>query len=134
MVVVLCGCAASSEKDIAALFDLWNQSLQTGDPQKVVALYDERSILLPTVSAKPRLTPEEKEDYFVYFLEKRPSAKIELRQIKTGSNMAVDSGVYTFTFAKTGEVVKARYTFVYRWNGSKWLIVSHHSSLMPEAA
>jgi hypothetical protein len=56
--------SAPTEQDIAALFDRWNQSLQTGDPQKVVANYAERSILLPTVSNKPRLTPAEKVDYF----------------------------------------------------------------------
>ena len=43
-------CKVTSEQEIAALFDRWNQSLQTGDPHKVVANYAERSILLPTVS------------------------------------------------------------------------------------
>ena len=33
---------ATTEQEIAALFDRWNQSLQTGDPQKVVANYAER--------------------------------------------------------------------------------------------
>lgn len=62
-------CKATSDQEIAALFDRWNQSLQTGDSHKVVANYVERSILLPTVSNKPRLTPAEKEDYFHHFLE-----------------------------------------------------------------
>ena len=125
-------CKPTSEAEIAALFDRWNQSLQTGDPGKVVANYAERSILLPTVSNKPRLTPAEKEDYFRHFLKKHPSGKIDLRQIEIGCNMAVDSGLYTFTFAKTGEVVSGRYSFTYRWDGSQWLIISHHSSAMPE--
>lgn len=125
-------CKSVSEVEIAALFDRWNQSLQTGDPRKVVANYAERSILLPTVSNKPRLTSTEKEEYFHHFLRNQPSAKIDFRQIELGCNMAVDSGLYTFTFAKTGEVVSGRYSFTYQWDGSKWLIVSHHSSLMPE--
>ena len=49
-------CRATSEKQIASLFDRWNASLSTGDPKKVVANYAARSILLPTVSNKPRLT------------------------------------------------------------------------------
>ena len=55
-------CKSTSEAEISALFDRWNASLQTGDPHKVVANYAPRSILLPTVSNKPRLTPAEKED------------------------------------------------------------------------
>jgi len=74
-------CKAVSEREIAALFDRWNQSLQTGDPHKVVANYAERSILLPTVSNKPRLTLAEKEDYFHHFLENQPSGKIDLRWV-----------------------------------------------------
>ncbi|SBT05429.1 Calcium/calmodulin dependent protein kinase II association-domain protein [Candidatus Propionivibrio aalborgensis] len=125
-------CKATSEVEIAALFDRWNRSLQTGDPHKVVANYAELSILLPTVSNKPRLTPTEKEDYFHHFLEDRPSGKIDLRFVELGCNTAFDAGLYTFTFAKTGAVVSGRYTYTYRWNGSEWLITSHHSSAMPE--
>jgi uncharacterized protein (TIGR02246 family) len=125
-------CKVTTEQEIASLFDRWNQSLQTGDPHKVVANYAERSILLPTVSNKPRLTPAEKEDYFHHFLENRPSGKIDLRFVEIGCNTAVDAGLYTFTFAKTRAVVSGRYSYTYRWDGSKWLITSHHSSVMPE--
>lgn len=125
-------CRATTEQEIASLFDRWNQSLQTGDPHKVVANYAERSILLPTVSNKPRLTPAEKMDYFQHFLENHPSGEINMRQIEIGCNMAVDSGLYTFYFAKTGNKVRARYSVTYRWDGKQWLIISHHSSAMPE--
>ena len=125
-------CKRISEQEIEALFDRWNQSLQTGDPHKVVANYAEHSILLPTVSNKPRLTPAEKEDYFEHFLEDGPSGKIDMRFIEIGCNTAVDAGLYTFTFARTGAVVNARFSYTYRWDGSEWLITSHHSSGMPE--
>jgi uncharacterized protein (TIGR02246 family) len=125
-------CKSTSSEEIAALFDRWNQSLQTGDPHKVVANYSENSILLPTVSNKPRLTTAEKDDYFEHFLQNKPSGKIDMRHIELGCNSAVDAGLYTFTFAKTGDVVHARYTYTYHWDGSQWLITSHHSSAMPE--
>jgi len=124
-------CTPVSEAEVAALFDRWNRSLQTGDARQVVANYAERSILLPTVSDKPRLTAAEKEDYFEHFLEDGPSGKIDLRTVEIGCNSAVDAGLYTFTFAKTGSRVSGRYTFTYRWNGTDWLITSHHSSAMP---
>jgi uncharacterized protein (TIGR02246 family) len=127
-------CKAATEQEIAGLFDRWNQSLQTGDPGKVVANYADKSILLPTLSNKPRLTAAEKEDYFHHFLEKRPAGKIDMRWVDIGCNSAVDAGLYTFTFGKTGQQAHGRYTYTYRWDGSSWLITSHHSSLMPEKA
>ncbi|MEC9250035.1 MAG: SgcJ/EcaC family oxidoreductase [Pseudomonadota bacterium] len=123
----------ATRETIAALFDRWNDTLKSGDPKQVVANYAEESILLPTVSNTPRLTPAEKEDYFVHFLQSQPSGEIDLRQIQISGDLAVDSGLYTFTMGATGAVVKARYTFVYRWDGENWLIISHHSSGMPEA-
>jgi hypothetical protein len=84
-------CKLASEQKIAALFGRWNQSLKTGGPHRVVANYAERSILLPTVSNQPRLTPAEKEDHFHHFLESHPSGKIDMRQIFVGCNSAVDA-------------------------------------------
>lgn len=125
-------CKATTEQEIASLFDRWNQSLQTGDPRKVAANYAERSILLPTVSNRPRLTPAERVEYFTSFLVDRPSGAIDLRTVEIGCNTALDAGLYTFTFARTGVKVSGRYTYTYRWDGSQWLITSHHSSAMPE--
>ncbi|PKN29685.1 MAG: DUF4440 domain-containing protein [Deltaproteobacteria bacterium HGW-Deltaproteobacteria-21] len=125
-------CRVTTEQEIASLFERWNQSLETGDPHKVVDNYAERSILLPTLSNKPRLTREEKEDYFHHFLENRPSGRIDLRFMEIGCNTAVDAGLYTFTYAKTGAQVSGRYSYTYHWDGSRWLITSHHSSVMPE--
>jgi uncharacterized protein (TIGR02246 family) len=125
-------CKDVSQQEIASLFDRWNQSLQTGDPRQVVANYAERSILLPTVSNQPRLTPAEKEDYFHHFLANRPSGQINMRTIFLGCNAAVDAGLYTFNFGATNTSVRARYTYTYAWDGSQWRITSHHSSAMPE--
>ena len=125
-------CQPVTKAEIAALFDRWNASLQTLDVHKIVANYAPDSILLPTVSNKPRLTAAEKDDYFEHFIGDRPSGKIDMSHIELGCNSAVDAGLYTFTFARTGVVVHGRYTYTYHWDGSQWLITSHHSSAMPE--
>ena len=39
-------------------------------------------------------------------------ANTDSRFITLGCNMAVDSGLYTFNFAKTAAIVGARYSFV----------------------
>ncbi|MDJ0812036.1 MAG: SgcJ/EcaC family oxidoreductase [Desulfobacterales bacterium] len=119
------------ENEIKALFDEWNNALQTGDPKKVAALYETNGILLPTVSNKVRHNHEEIEDYFVHFLAKGPKGKIDEANVRTFGQIAINSGVYTFSF-KDGAVVQARFTYVYRWNGERWMIVEHHSSQMPE--
>ena len=124
-------CHPASEKDIAGLFDRWNASLQTGNPNKVIANYAPKSVLLATLSNKPRLTPDEKADYFEHFLQGKPVGSIDSRSIEVDCNSAVDAGLYTFKFAN-GKQVKARYTFTYKWSGGQWLITSHHSSAMPE--
>ena len=126
-------CRPIDEAEVARLFDRWNDSLKTGDAHKVVANYAPRSILLATVSNKPRVTEAEKLDYFEHFLENKPSGKIDFRVFSAGGNSAVDAGLYTFTFGTNGTVVHARYTYTYAWDGRQWLITSHHSSKMPEA-
>src|SRR4051794_9390270 len=70
-------------------------------------------------------------DYFVHFLENKPQGAIDQRVIRLGCNDAIDSGLYTFTMGD-GKRVRARYTFVYNYQDGQWLIVSHHSSAMPE--
>lgn len=125
-------CQPISEQEVAALFDRWNQALQTGNPQQVLASYAERSILLPTVSNKPRLTKDEKIDYFEHFIQNKPIGTIDMRMITIGCNSAVDAGLYTFTYGTTGKQVNARYTYTYEWDNGQWLITSHHSSGMPE--
>jgi uncharacterized protein (TIGR02246 family) len=125
-------CKSTSEAEISALFERWNTALQTGDPIAVVANYAEGSVLLPTVSNKVRLSAAEKADYFTHFLADQPSGAIDSRTVLLGCNKAVDAGLYTFTYAKTGKTVQARYTYTYGWDGKEWLITSHHSSAMPE--
>ena len=127
-------CRPIDPNEVARLFERWNHSLQTGDAHAVVANYAERSILLPTLSNKLRITAAEKQEYFEHFLENKPSGTIDFSFIDIGCNSALDAGLYTFTFAKTGAKVAARYTFTYAWDGKQWLITSHHSSLMPEGS
>ena len=120
-----------SKENITSLFDEWNLALQTKEPKKVAALYESNGILLPTVSNKVRHNHEEIEDYFVHFLAKGPKGVIDEANIRTFGDIAINSGVYTFTF-EDGSTVPARFTFVYRWNGQRWMIIEHHSSGMPE--
>ena len=111
--------------EILALFDQWNNALKTGNPKEVVKLY-------AAVSNKVRHNHEEIEDYFVHFLSKVPSGKITESNIRIFDDVAINSGIYLFSFAD-GSSVEARFTYVYTWDGENWLITEHHSSIMPES-
>ena len=120
-----------NDTEIGSLFNDWNDALQTGDPKQVAALYENDGILLPTVSNEVRHNHAEIEDYFVHFLTKGPKGVIDESNVRVFGEIAINSGVYTFTFNDQA-VVQARFTFVYRFNGKKWMIIEHHSSQMPE--
>ena len=118
-------------RQITTLFDTWNSALKTGDPKKVVSLYESNAVLLPTVSNNVCHTHAEIEDYFANFLTKGPVGIIDESHIRTYGNVSINSGIYTISF-KDGTSIQARFTYVYRWNGQRWMIVEHHSSKMPE--
>lgn len=126
-----------SQEFIAKQFDIWNAALQTGDPNKVAALYCQPGgVLLPTVSNMVRTNHAEIADYFVHFLQLKPNGQIDKAYIRIlGPDTAVNSGLYTFHVIKDGKPadVHARYTFVYQKVKGKWCIMDHHSSAMPES-
>lgn len=125
-------CKETSKTEIAALFDRWNQSLRSGNAKNVVDNYADNSLLLPILSSQPLRTQSEKLEYFQNFLADRPIAMIDMRTIELGCNTAVDTGLYTFNFSRSGHSESGRFTYTYRWDGSEWLITSHHSSVVPE--
>lgn len=120
-----------NNSEIMALFETWNRAVQTGNPKIVTDLYETDAVLLPTISNKVRHNHDEIEDYFIQFLENSPKGKINESNIQALGEIIIHSGIYTFTF-KDDKEVKARFSFVYQWNGEDWKIIEHHSSQMPE--
>lgn len=125
-------CETLDQYQAMALFERWNQSLQSADAKKVAANYTPRAVLLPTVSNTPRTDLEGKIDYFEHFLKKEPVGRIDSSHLISHCNSAINTGTYTFRF-NDNTTVKARYTFSYALIDNQWLITSHHSSAMPES-
>lgn len=123
-----------TDNTIGALFDRWNDALQTLDPDKVVELYAQDAVLLPTLSNAVRHNHEEIRDYFVHFLQKRPRGTINESNIRQFADTAIHSGIYTFELTADDQTSEARcrFTYVYSNVSGEWKIVEHHSSLMPE--
>ncbi len=118
--------------EVKALFGKWNDALATGDSSVVASRYTQSPVLLATVSDTPRTDFDSVKDYFDSFLLKEPQGKIVQGFINIGEGWASDTGIYEFTMGATGDVVKARYSFVYVKEDGEYKIQHHHSSVMPE--
>jgi uncharacterized protein (TIGR02246 family) len=131
-------CQRITDQQVSGLFERWNKSLATKNPDTVVANYAKDATLLPTVKNGPLIGSEQIKAYFVAFLKQSPRGTIDQHVIHTGCNIAYDIGLYTFEVdgdtPGTRREIKARYTFVYVPDQGKWLIAHHHSSKVPEDA
>jgi uncharacterized protein (TIGR02246 family) len=140
----LCGTASAAapqgggKAEIHAALIKWTRALAEGQGGKpVAALYAKNAILLATFAPAPLTTPAAIAAYF-----RRLTAKPDLRATIESEkidlfddNGAADTGLYTFSYRDGGKEVRvpARFTFVYRRTPRGWLIVSHHSSVVPQA-
>ena len=121
-----------TKSEVQNLFHLWNDALATGDSSLVASRYSKEGVLLPTVSDVPRTDFAGIKDYFDAFLQKEPQGVILESNVMIGTNWCQDAGIYEFTLGSTGDKVKARYSFVYKYEDGQWKIAHHHSSQMPE--
>ena len=129
--------ARPSEADIHAALRHWTEALGSGQGElPVVALYSPDAILLATFDPKPLTSRADITGYF-HKLTQNPhlQATIQTEKIDLFADGGVDSGLYTFSYRKGDEEVRvpARFTFVFRRTPAGWLIVSHHSSVLPGA-
>lgn len=125
-------CVSITKNDVIHFFDHWNEALQNKNLDVIVSSYDKNAVLFPTLSNKPHANHDEIRNYFVDFIKRSPSAAITQRTIKTGCNWATDTGLYTFELkSPTTTEIKARYSLIYEYLDGHWLIIHHHSSMVP---
>ncbi len=128
--------------DIKDTLNLWIETVGSanGDADKVLPLYAKDAVLLATFSDRVRCNSEDDlRGYFTYF-SGIPGLQGKLDEVHIHASedggLASASGFYTFTHNGTPDgsqaTAPARFTFTYRKEGEKWMIVQHHSSVMPE--
>lgn len=123
--------------EIEAIYNTWSDAVKTGDPDTVNALYADDGVLLPTVSPGVFDSVEERRGYFEFFFQNKPVGVVtEGRAQPLSSTLAAYSGLYTFTLGTTGEVIPARFTYVFQRESvdDQWKIIDHHSSKEPVGA
>ena len=114
----------------------WMQAVNEGDLEGLLALYDEKAVLIPTFSNRLLSKPESLRDYFGKLCG-REELSIALHektlniQCVAGSIHALH-GIYCWRFAIDGELLsfEARFSYMVDVERQK-PILHHHSSQIP---
>ncbi len=126
-----------TEAQVAAATLEWIKTFNTRDAAQISALYAPDAILWGTVSKTIRTTPEEILEYFEESSAKRPNLRMFLGEyhVRLFGNIATNSGYYTSRNPVDGQevVIPMRFTFTYRREDDRWMIVNHHSSRFASA-
>ncbi len=122
----------AARAQVVAATTEWITTFNTRDPERIAALYAPDGILWGTVSKTIRTTPEEILEYFQESSAKRPKLRMVLGEhhVRLYGDIATSSGYYTSRNPVDGEevVTPLRFSFTYRREGGRWVIVNHHSS------
>jgi hypothetical protein len=123
------------KEEVAAATLTWGQILGRNNPDEVVLLYATDAVLWGTLSPTLRADRAALRDYFVTAFKVLPGLKVTFGEqlIRIYGSTAVNTGSYTFSYLKDGQTttLPARYSFTFVKEGAKWLIVDHHSSVIP---
>ncbi len=114
----------------------WMQAVNEGDVEALLALYDEKAVLIPTFSNRLLANPERIRSYFE-LLASREELSIALHEKTFGVEPIRDSvfamhGIYCWRFAIDGELLsfEARFSYVLDMALPR-PILQHHSSQIP---
>ena len=117
---------------VAAATAEWISTFNTRDAARISALYAPDAILWGTVSQTIRTTPGEILEYFEDSSAKRPNLRMILGEyhVRLYGDIAINSGYYSSRNPVEGKdvVIPMRFTFTYRKEGDRWVIINHHSS------
>jgi hypothetical protein len=133
--------AETAEHAVQQAYQNWCNAISTahGRSSEVVKYYAPNAILLPTLSPDILFNREDggKHEYFVALTSKK-DVKCTPEKLITRmyGDMAINAGFYRFSYMDESgheKEIPARFTFVYQKIGHHWLIVNHHSSVVPKA-
>ena len=121
-----------SDSIISELLQKWVAAIKSGDPKQVLSLYHGDGILLGTFSNKERVGHDLILEYFENLLKSPVDVEIVSEHLHVLESSVINSGLYNFV--TNGKTINARFSFMYTKNDDvDWKIISHHSSVIPEA-
>ncbi|RZV13528.1 nuclear transport factor 2 family protein [Aliarcobacter butzleri] len=118
------------------ILEQWMQSVNNGNVENLLSLYDKDAVLIPTFSNRLLNTPDKLKNYFEK-LGSREELSIALHEktllIQELKNEIYSlSGIYNWRFAVDGELLNFEARFSYIIDLSKPNpILHHHSSQIP---
>ena len=120
---------------VEAATQAWIDAFNEHDTEVISTLYDAGAVLWGTLSPEIILSAEGVRAYFARTFQITPPPTVALgtHHVRLFGDLAVSSGLYSLEFVVSGQarLLPARFSFTYRCAGGKWLIVDHHSSLLP---
>lgn len=126
---------ADEKSDVAAATNAWIEAFASHDAARIAALYAPDAVFWGTNSSTIRDTPALVRAYFEN-LKNRPTVRlvIDEQHIRVYGDTAVNTGRYSVHEIRDGQLTvrPLRFSFTYRRQDDRWLIVSHHSSAMPQ--
>lgn len=118
------------------IYNNWVEAMvcPKNDIHRVLDLYHENAVLLPTFSSNICTTHEQLHAYFQNLIV-LPTLSITTDEFvsRECNNLIITCGIYTFQYQSEERLVTipARFSFVYKKYDNQWLIVNHHSSVLP---
>jgi uncharacterized protein (TIGR02246 family) len=113
----------------------WANAVKSCCPENVLELYHPDGVLWGTLSPTVRHGQNPILEYFISFFKREGLSCTFIDGVsRYHGDFAFYSGTYEFTW-KAGTktiLLPARFSFVYKNEGGKWLIMEHHSSMFPE--
>jgi uncharacterized protein (TIGR02246 family) len=129
-------CVAGPLKDANAVLDRWIKAFNANNVEAIVQLYATDALFLGISGPKLNAGREAIREYLKAAPETGTTVSTTDRHLIELSDAAVTAvGLYRFDFLQEGVRVLrlARFTFVVAKRGDDWLIIHHHSSLVPPA-
>jgi uncharacterized protein (TIGR02246 family) len=119
---------------VEAATQQWITAFNHHDAKEIVGLYGRDAVFFGTSSPVLRDSPEKVWEYFKD-IGTRGTSTLVLgeHRVQVFGETAVNTGFYIRKAVEDGHTIEspARFTFVYRRRGGRWVIVEHHSSALP---
>ena len=134
------GFASPEKTEIENVYHAWCDAIGSahGNFHEIIKYYSPNAILLPTLSPKILVNKNGGLNDYFKELTSKPNIKCNPEKLITRiyGKIAINAGFYSFSYEQNGakKVVPARFSFVYEKQGNQWLIVNHHSSILPDQA